>query len=101
MKEIQISISRFISMIDERIKLASSIQTETGYIIVKERFQQIFKNFTKDDIVISKEEYLDLLEDRLSDYENIGFTKFINLSDKELEIEIKEIKEKIDYLKLL
>lgn len=35
-------IQQFVKFIDERIKLASSIQTKSTYIIVKEVFLKLF-----------------------------------------------------------
>ena len=99
MKEIHNIMLNFIKMINERIKLTSSNQSLIAYQKVKNDFCILFKDFTKDDIVISKEEYLDLLKNKLL-ISNYNYNSF-DINDEEYDKIKQETQEKIDYLKLL
>jgi len=103
MKEIYNLIIDFKKEIEERHNHSSSSSTKRTYNIALGKFKKLFGNFTKDDIAINKEEYLDLLYSKLYLQEK-GVTVLEDIktfSNVLKHKEIKNLQEKIEYLKLL
>lgn len=98
MKEIYPSIERIIKILEERKRFTSSALTESIYIVILAKINHIFKDFTKDDIVISKKEYIELLNLKKDDL-IINYRSKI-LSIPETVIELDSINETIKYLEL-
>ena len=91
------TIKEIVKLIIIEIESNNYISQMSVEIITKILFN-ITKPF-KDSIIISKEEYLDLLEDKLL-ISNYNYNSF-DINDEEYDKIKQEIQEKIDYLKLL
>ena len=98
MREIYPSIERIVEILKESKNFISSVATKSIYDMILAQINYIFRDFNKDDIVINKKEYVELLklkkDDLIINYNN----KVLNIP--ETVIELKSINDKIKYLEL-
>ena len=98
MREIYPSIERIVEILKKSKNFISSIATKSIYDMILAQINYVFRDFTKDDVVISKKEYIELLnlkkDDLIINYNN----KVLNIPETVMELE--SINNKIKYLEL-